>query len=81
MAVVFVGDLFLSLGVMPSLIFIFSASLDGFVALPSRGVGVSFEEPHLRLMFWFVESGFPLTSHMFACAAHQSGPVLWYYFE
>ena len=32
--------------------------LVGFVASPFRGVGVSFEELHLRHIFSFVESGF-----------------------
>ena len=35
------------------------AFLVGFVASPLRDVGVGFEEPHLRLMLYFVESGFP----------------------
>ena len=35
------------------------ALLVGFVSPPFRGVGVGFEEPHVRLMFWFLESGLP----------------------
>ena len=35
-----------------------------------------FEEPHLRLMFWFVEPGFRRISHISAYAAHQGGLVL-----
>ena len=50
----------------------------GYIAKPFRGVGVGFEEPHLRLMFWFVEPGFPRISHIAAYAAHQGGLVLWY---
>ena len=42
--------------------------LASFVASPLfRGVGVGFEEPHLRLMLWFVESGFhefPIILHV-----------------
>ena len=34
------------------------ARLVGFVTSPFRGVGVGFEEPHLRLRFKFVEPGF-----------------------
>ena len=32
-------------------VFLFFTYFAGFVALPFRGVGVGFEEPHLRLMF------------------------------
>ena len=59
----------------------FLASLVGFETLPFRGVGVGFEELHLQLMFWLVESGFPWNSHMPAYTAHQSGLVLWYCLE
>ena len=50
----------------------------GFIAKPFRGVGVGFEEPHLRLMLELVEPGFPRTSHISAYAAYQGGPVSWY---
>ena len=50
----------------------------GFIAKPFRGVGVGFEEPHLRLMFWLVQPGFPRISHIFAYAPHQGGLVLCY---
>ena len=50
----------------------------GFIAKPFRGVGVGFEEPHLRLMFWLVQPGFPRISHIFAYVAHQGGLVLRY---
>ena len=50
----------------------------GFIAKPFRGMGVGFEEPHLRLMFWLVEPGLPRTSLISAYAAHQGGLVLWY---
>ena len=46
MAMAFVDDLFL-LG----LPLIFVPYFASFVALPFRGVGVGFEDPHLRLMF------------------------------
>ena len=46
-----------------------------------RGVGVGFEEPHLRLMVYFVESEFPRISHIFAYEAHQGGLVLRYGLE
>ena len=49
-----IGKAFLSLSLSR-----FFTYLVGFVASPFRGVGVGFEEPHLRLMLWFVESGFP----------------------
>ena len=56
----FVVDLFLSLTARPSFLALFSAYLIGFVTLPFRGVGVSFEEPHLRvIMLKLVELGFP----------------------
>ena len=45
----FVDDFFLPLeATLPFILFSYFA---GFVALPFRGVGVGFEEPHLRLMF------------------------------
>ena len=47
----------------------------GFIAQPVRGVGVGFEEPHLRLMF-LVELGFPRIFHISAHASHQGGLVL-----
>ena len=60
----FVDDFFLRLKATSSFhIFAFFA---GFVALPFRGVGVAFEEPHLRLMFVILHT-YP---------AHQSGLVL-----
>ena len=49
MAMAFVDDLFLHLKARSS--FHFFAYFAGFVALPFRGMGVGFEEPHLRLMF------------------------------
>ena len=40
--------------------FSFLTYIAGLVALPfKRGVGVVFEDPHLRLMFQLVESGVP----------------------
>ena len=39
---------------------------------------MGFEEPHLRLMFWLVQPGFPRISHISAYAVHQGGLVLWY---
>ena len=50
----------------------------GFITKPVRGMGVGFEEPHLRLMFQLVQPGFPHISHISAYAAHQGGLVLWY---
>ena len=50
----------------------------GFIARPFRGVGVGFEEPHLRLMFQLVEPGFARIFHISAYAAHQGGLVLRY---
>ena len=50
----------------------------GFIARPFRGVGVGFEEPHLRFMVELVEPGFPRISHISAYAAHQGGLVLMY---
>ena len=50
----------------------------GFIAKTFRGVGVGFEEPHLRLMFKLVEPGLPRISDISAYAAHQGGLVLWY---
>ena len=41
-------------------------------------MGVGFNEPHLRLMAYFVEPEFPRISHISARAAHQGGLVLWY---
>ena len=49
-AMVFLGDFFLPLEAESSFRFI-STFRAGFVALPLRGVGVRFEEPHLRPMF------------------------------
>ena len=51
--VAFAGDLFLPLTAKAflSLLLVFSAYLAGFVTLPFRDVGVSFEEPHFRLLF------------------------------
>ena len=59
------GVLYLQRGLYPSLIVRGMRRLRavdvlfGFVALSLRDVGVGFEEPHLRPMFYFVESGFP----------------------
>ena len=39
---------------------------------------MGFEEPHLRLMVWFVELEFPPISHVSAYATHQGGLVLRY---
>ena len=39
---------------------------------------MGFEEPHLRLMFLFVELGFARISHISAYATHQGSLVLWY---
>ena len=50
----------------------------GFVASPFRGVGVGFEEPHLRLMVLLVEPGFPQISHISAYAPHRGRLVLRY---
>ena len=48
----------------------------GFKARPFRGVGVGFEEPHLRLMV-YLEPGFPRISHISAYyATHQGGLVV-----
>ena len=47
----FVEDVFLPLKARPSFLYFVVAYLDGFVTLLLRGVGVGFEEPHLRLMF------------------------------
>ena len=51
MAMAFVDDLFLPLRARPCFLPLFLTNLVGFVASPFRGVGVGFEEPHLRLMF------------------------------
>ena len=48
MAMVFVDDFFLPLKAGSS--FIFFTYFAGFVALPFRGLGVGFEDPHLRLI-------------------------------
>ena len=45
----------------------------GPIAKPFRGVGVGFEEPHLRLMVSFVEPGFPRFSHISAYICDSSG--------
>ena len=45
----------------------------GFAARLFRGVGVVFEESHLRLMFYLVEPGFPRISDIAAYVAHQGG--------
>ena len=58
MRVVLLDDFFLPLKARSSVHFVFTYFAD-FVALPFRGVGGGIEEPHLRLMFLFVESGFP----------------------
>ena len=50
MAMVFLDDSFLLLKAGSSF-HLFFTHCAGLVALPFRGVGVSFEEPHLRLMF------------------------------
>ena len=55
--------------------------LDGpcFLASPFRVVGVGFEEPHLRLMFWLAEPGFhefPVVLDIYICIVHQGGLVL-----
>ena len=39
---------------------------------------MGFEEPHLRLMFWFVEPTFPRIFDVSANATHQGGLVLWH---
>ena len=67
----FIDVLSLPLTGMLSLLFIpayfsFLASLNGVVNLTYRGVGMGFEEPHLRLMSWLVGSGFPCLSHFSA---------------
>ena len=51
MAMAFADDLSMSLRCRPSFLSLFLTYLVGFVASPFRGVGVDFEEPHLRLMF------------------------------
>ena len=56
--------------------FIFFTYCAGFVTLPFRGVGVGCEDLHLRLIFYFVESGLPLISNNSVYSAHQSGLVL-----
>ena len=53
-------------------------SLTFFVARSFRGVGVGFEEPHLRFMVLLGELGFPRISHISAYAAPQGGLVSWY---
>ena len=50
----------------------------GFIARTFRGVGVGFEEPHLRFVALLGEPKFPRVSHISAHAAHQDGLVLWY---
>ena len=50
----------------------------GSIARPFRGVGVGFDEPHLRFMVYLGEPGFPRISHISAYAAHQGGLVLRY---
>ena len=50
--------LFLSLTDRSPFFPFFIEFLVGFVASPFRDAGVDFEEPRLRLMFLFVESGF-----------------------
>ena len=75
----FVDDLFLPHKVRPS--FLLFAYFAGFVALPCRRVGVCFKEPHLRLILWLVESGFPRIPHDYVFTAHQGGLVLRYCFE
>ena len=42
---------------------------------------MGFDEPHLRLMVYFVEPVFPRISHASAYAAHQGGLVLRYGLE
>ena len=42
---------------------------------------MGFEEPHLRLMVYFVEPEFPRISHISAYAAHHGGLVLRYGLE
>ena len=42
---------------------------------------MGFEEPHLRLMVYFVEPGFPRISHISAYVTHQGGLVLRYGLE
>ena len=53
----------------------FLAFLVGFVVSPFKGVGVAFEEPNLRLVFYFVESGSHEFSHISAYTVRQSGLV------
>ena len=48
----------------------------GFIAGPFRGVGVGFEEPHLRFMVSLGEPGFRRISHISAYAAHQGRLVV-----
>ena len=50
----------------------------GFIAKPFRGVGVDFEEPRLRFMFWLVDPRFTRISHVSAYEAHQGGLALRY---
>ena len=56
----------------------FSSRFPCFIAKIVRGVGVGFEESHLRLMVQFVEPEFFRVSHISAYAAHQGGLVLRY---
>ena len=66
----------LRLSAFPSITFL--RVFPGFIARPFRGVGVGFEEPHLRFIAELGEPGFPRIYHISAYAAHQGRLVLWY---
>ena len=69
-----IRDSLIIVSTFPSITFL--RVFPGFIARSFRGVGVGFEEPHLRLMV-LVEPRFPRIFHISAYAAHQSGLVLW----